>query len=84
MMSTPNASWRPTTVSGVRKWLEPSRCDRKVTPCLGDGAQGRQAEDLVAAGVGEDGAVPVHEAVQPPQGLDGRNPGPQVEVVGVA
>ena len=32
MMSTPMASWRPTTVSGVRKWLEPSRCDRKVTP----------------------------------------------------
>ena len=51
---------------------------------LAHGAQGRQAEDLVAAGVGEDGAVPVHEAVQPPQGLDGRNPGPQVEVIGVA
>ena len=53
-------------------------------PLLAHGAEGRQAEDLVAAGVGEDGAVPVHEAVQPPQGLDGLHPGPQIQVVGVA
>ena len=56
----------------------------KGHPLLAHGAERRQAEDLEAAGVGEDGAVPVHEAVQPPQGLDGGNPGPQVQVVGVA
>ena len=46
--------------------------------------EGRQAEDLKAAGVGEDGAVPVHEAVQAAQLGDGLHPGPEIEVVHVA
>src|SRR5262249_42236749 len=36
-------------------------------PVLVQAAQVGQAEDLEAAGVGQDGAVPAHEAVQAPQ-----------------
>ena len=51
---------------------------------VADLPEGRQAEDLEAAGVGEDGAVPVHEAVQAAQLGDGLHPGPEIEVVHVA
>ena len=51
---------------------------------VGNGAEGRQAEDLKAPGIGEDGAVPVHETVQATQLGDGLHPGPQIEVVHVA
>jgi hypothetical protein len=42
-----------------------------------------EAEDLEAAAVGQDGAVPGHEAVQPAQVADEFVAGAQVEVVGV-
>jgi hypothetical protein len=46
-------------------------------------AQGGQAEYLEATGIGEDGAIPAHEAVQPAQVADEFVAGAQVEMVGV-
>src|SRR5690242_19002339 len=43
-----------------------------------------QAPDLEAAGVGEDGAIPAHEPVQPPKRADGFGTWPQIEVIVVA
>ena len=43
-----------------------------------------QAEDLVAAAIGEDGTSPVHEAVQAAGPIDQLVAGTQVEVVGIA
>ena len=42
-----------------------------------------QAEDLIAAGIGEDGAVIGHKSVQPAQALDQLMAGAQIEVIGV-
>ena len=50
---------------------------------LGDFPQAAQAEDLEAAGIGEDGAGPRHEAVQPAQLADQFVPGPQKEMIGI-
>ena len=47
-------------------------------------AQLAQAEDLKAAGVGEQRARPAHKAVQPAHAPDGLVAGPQIEVVSVA
>ena len=58
-------------------------------PVVVDGAQrfaplaAREAEDLEAAGVGEDRPRPAHKAVQPAQTCDALIAGAQVEVVGV-
>ena len=70
--------------SGVKKWLLPSRCERKRTPSSRHLAQLAQAEDLKAAGVGQHGSRPTDEAVQPAHAPDGLVAGPQVEVIGVA
>ena len=43
-----------------------------------------EAEQLEAAAVGQDRAVPAHEAVQPAQGGDDLFAGPQREMIGVA
>ncbi len=51
---------------------------------LGDPAQLLQAEDLEAAGVGENGAGPAHESMQATEALDALVTWPQVEVIGVA
>ena len=48
-----------------------------------DLAQRGQGEHLEPAGVREDGAVPVHELVEPPHLPDDVVAGPQVQVVGV-
>src|SRR5439155_23157295 len=45
---------------------------------LGDAAQAAEAEDLVAAGVGEDGARPGHEAMQTTEPLDEIGAGTQI------
>ena len=59
-------------------------CERKTAASSVDLAHVGEAEDLEAAAVGEDGAVPVHEAVQAAQLGDELVAGPQGEVVGVA
>jgi hypothetical protein len=51
---------------------------------LGDLAQLAEAHHLVAAAVGEDRAVPVHEAVQPAEPRDALGAGAEHQVVGVA
>ena len=53
-------------------------------PFVADLPEGGQAEDLEAAGVGKDGAVPVHETVQAAQLGDGFHPGSQVEMIDIA
>ncbi len=51
---------------------------------LRDFAQLREGEDLVAAAVGQDGAVPVHELVQPTEMPHRLHPRPHEKMVGVA
>jgi hypothetical protein len=50
---------------------------------VGDLAQTGEAEDLVAAGIGEDGAGPGHEAMQAAELADQFVAGAQEEMVGV-
>ena len=71
-------------LSGLKKCEEPSRWERNVTPFLGDLAQIVQAENLKAAGIGQNGTRPGHEPVQSSQLLYLCYPRPQVKVVGVA
>jgi hypothetical protein len=50
---------------------------------FGDFAEAGEGEDLEAAAIGEDRAVPPHEAVDAAEPLDEAMAGPEVEVVGV-
>ena len=59
--SAPRASWMAVARSGVSSSRLPSMCERNVTPVVGHAAARRQAEDLEAARVGQDRAVPAHE-----------------------
>ncbi len=43
-----------------------------------------EAESLETAGSGEDGPVPVHEAVQATEAIDGLVAGAQIQVIGVS
>ncbi len=51
---------------------------------LGDFAHVLQAPDLKSARIGENGAAPMHEAMQPPMRLDHRKARPQIKMEGVA
>ena len=53
-------------------------------PVVVDAAQVSQAEDLEAAGIGEDGSLPGHEPMEPAQPGDALRAGAQAEVIGVA
>ena len=59
-------------------------CERKTAACFGDLRAVRQAEDLKAAAVGQNRAVPAHELVQSAQSADQLVAGPQGQMVGVA
>lgn len=50
----------------------------------GDFIERAEGEDLVAAGVGEDGAIPGGEAVEATEFTDDFGAGAQIEVVGIA
>ena len=76
-MSEPRFSWIATARSGVSSSSAPSMCERNVDPVVGDLADLGEAEDLEAAGVGEDRPVPAHEAVQAAQLGDQLVAGPQ-------
>ncbi|VTR68653.1 hypothetical protein DESC_720031 [Desulfosarcina cetonica] len=56
----------------------------KLVPRFGELAQLGQGKDLEPAAVGQDGMLPVHEAMQAAKPADDLGTGPQVEVVGVA
>ncbi|MNH06159.1 hypothetical protein D3C79_655180 [compost metagenome] len=56
----------------------------EMHPLLGDLANVTQAEHLETTGVGQDGALPVHEIMQIPVGAHHRLTRPQPEVEGVA
>ncbi len=83
MMSLPKASWTSTVDSGVNVCGSPLRWDWKGHAFFGDLAQAGEAEDLEAAGIGEDGVGPGHEAVQSAELADEFVAGAQVEMIGV-
>ena len=56
----------------------------ELAPSSSMRARRRQAEDLIAAAVGEDRPVPADEAVQPAAPRDQLVARPQVQVIGVA
>ena len=91
MTSAPRSSWTRMEVSGERKWREPSRWLRKVTPSSAMRTselaallpRALEAVDLEAARVGEHGPAPGHEAVEPAQPPDPLVARAEVQVVGV-
>ena len=82
-MSTPIRCWMSIDVSGDRKCAEPSMWLRNSTPFLAHLADRREREDLKAAGVGEHGAVPGHEAMHAAELLEQIDARPQHQVIGV-
>ena len=84
MMSLPKASWTSTVEAGVNLCVSPFRCDWKVTPSSVILRRSGEAEDLEAAGIGEDGAGPGHESVQAAELADQFVAGAEEQVVGVA
>ena len=81
-MSAPSRDWIRTASSGVRCTVSAVVGRPERGAVVGDLRLER--EDLVAARVGEEVALPVHEAVEPAQRLDRVDAGPQHEVVRVA
>ena len=73
-----------TAFSGVSRCAEPSRCERKSRALLVDRAPRGQAEDLVAAAVGQDRPRPADERVEAAAPRDEVVAGPQIEMIGVA
>ena len=82
-MSLPKASCTSTVDSGVNVWRIAVEVRLEDHALLGDLAQAAQAEDLKAAGIGEDGVRPGHEAVQSAHLADQLVPGPQIQMIGV-
>ena len=70
--------------SGVSRCGDPSRCDRNSAPSSVILRRSREAEDLVAAAVGQDRMRPADEAVQAAPPRDQLVAGTQIEVIGVA
>ena len=70
MMSLPSASWTSMVDSGVNMCAIAVQMRAEQHAFFGDLAQAAQAEDLEAAGIGEDGPRPVHELVQPAELAD--------------
>ena len=66
------------------KDLPPVDMGGEIDPLLLDPPEGGQGENLEAAGIRQDGAVPVHEGMKPPHLPDQLVAGPEVEVIGVA
>ncbi len=69
--------------SGVQKCLRAVEDRAELDAVVGELERVGEAEDLEAARVGEDGAVPVHERVQTAGVAHDVGTGAQVEVVGV-
>ena len=82
-MSEPSASWTPTASSGVNRWTRPVEMAAERDAVLVHDPQVAQRDDLEAARVGQDRAVPVHEPMQPAEPRDPVVAGPQVQVVRV-
>ena len=72
-----------TARSGESSTSRPSMCERKTALLLGDLRPLGEAEELEAAAVGEDRAVPAHEAVQAAERRDDLFARPQGQVIGV-
>lgn len=56
----------------------------KNSPLVGDLEIGGEAENLVAAAVREDGAIPIHEAMQSAELGDEFRARPEGQVIGIA
>ena len=65
--SLPRRSWMATARSGESSTSRPSMCERKTACCSLILRHFGQAEELKAAAIGQDRAVPAHEAVQSAQ-----------------
>ena len=83
-MSAPSAICTSMECSGVKKWLTPVQMRAEAHALVGDLAQLAEAENLKAARVGQHGARPTDEPVQPAHAPDGFVARPQIEVIGVA
>ena len=70
-------------VLGPKEELGPVEVGGEADPFVGDPDERRQAVDLEAAAVGQDGLRPGDEAVEPAQGLDVVDSRAQEEVIGV-
>ncbi len=84
MMSTPRASWRATTFSGVRKWLEPSRWERKVTPSSLTFRKGARLKIWKPPESVRMGPSQCMKRCRPPNWAMASTPGLQIKVVHVA
>ncbi len=83
-MSEPSARCTSMESSGVSAHGTAIDGRLEAHALLGDLAHGREAEHLEAARVGEDGLVPVHEAMQSAVRADDLGARPQHQVEGVA
>ena len=83
-MSESSLAWMPTASSGVTRRRVPSYGETNVAASSSTVGDLAQADQLEAAAVGEDGAVPAHECVQAAGALDEVDARSQREVVRVA
>ena len=83
-MSEPSRFCTSIARSGESSTMAPSRCERNVTPRLGDAAQRRKRHHLKAAGIGQDRIRPAHEGMQPAERRDALGRRPQHQMIGVA
>ena len=82
-MSAPSAIWTAMECSGENICLLPSRCERNSTPSSVSLRSFAERKDLETAGVRQQGAAPIHEAVDAADAADELVAGAEVEVVGV-
>ena len=82
-ISAPSAICTSIECSGVKKWLLPSRCERKRTPSSVTLRSPLRLRNLKAAGVGEHCPRPAHEAVQPAHAADSLVAGAQIKMISI-
>ena len=83
MMSLPKASWTSTSRFGREQVRVAVQMRAKQHAFLGDFAKVAEAEDLEAAGIGQDRARPRHELVQTAQFADQLVSGAQEQMIGI-
>ena len=84
MMSLPSASCTSTVDSRREHVRIAVQVRLEVHALFADLPQAAQAENLKAAGIGQDRARPRHEPMQSAQPLNRLMPGPQIQMIGVA
>ena len=82
-MSAPSASWTAIACSGVKRWSEPSRCERNVTPSSSTTRRSPSDTTWKPPESVRIGRSQRHELVQAAEALDALVARAQVQVVGV-